>query len=137
MSVQGAPVEEGERPASRWRPPASLAVVAMFLMGALSSVCAAWVSRAEWDLGGVELPWGLLLATISAAALVVVAASFGRGAIFAAVVGWATGVVLWMVRPGEAVIANDALGYAFLLIPTAVLLIAAVVAAPASPGPAR
>ena len=77
------------------------------------------------------LPWGLALAALSAAALIVLSAVFGRGPAFAAVLGWATGVVLWLVRPGEAVIASDTLGYAFLLVPSVVLLIAATLSAPA------
>jgi hypothetical protein len=124
---------EGETPTAEkagWRPPPGLAAVAMFALGTLTAVCAAWVSRAEWDLGAVGLPWGLAVATLGAAALMVVAASFGRGPAFAAVLGWATGVVFWVVRPGEAVIASDALGYAFLVVPTVVLFIAAVVTAP-------
>lgn len=113
----------------------TLAVVTMLLLGMVTAVCAAWVSRAQWSLGAVELPWGLGLGCLAAAALVVVASTFGRGAAFAAVVGWAAGVVLWMIRPGEAVLASDALGYAFLLVPTAVLLVAAVVTAPAAEAP--
>lgn len=124
MTVQG---EAPGREHRRWTPPPVLGVMAMLLLGIVTAVCAAWVSRARWDVGGVDLPWGLGLAILSAAALVVVAAAFGRGAVFAAVVGWGTGVVLWIIRPGEAVIASDALGYAFLLLPTAALLIASMV----------
>jgi len=128
MTVEGEATSNASR---RWRPPPFVAGVVAFLVGVLTAFCAAWVSRAVWDLGPVPVPWGLALAALSAAALIVLSAVFGRGPAFAAVLGWATGVVLWLVRPGEAVIASDTLGYAFLLVPSVVLLIAATLSAPA------
>lgn len=104
---------------------------ALVLGGVVVSVCATWVARAIWRLGSVPLPWGLVLATAAAAALVAVASIVGRAATFAAMLGWVMGVVLWMVRPGEAVIANDGWGYAFLLVPTMVLLVTATIGAAA------
>lgn len=101
----------------------------VFLLGLLSAACAAWISRALWDVGGVSLPWGLVLATLAACALALVGLGLGgRAALFAAIGGWAFGVLFWLVRPGEVVIASDGLGYAFLLLPTAGLLAVALVA---------
>jgi len=134
MTVEG---ETSPGAHARWRPPPILAGVATFLLGILTAFCAAWVSRAVWELDPVSLPWGLALASLIAAALVVLSASLGRGPAFAAVLGWATGVVLWLVRPGEAVIASDTLGYAFLLVPTAVLLVTAMLSAPTVQGSPR
>lgn len=127
MTGQGEEQSRGRR--DRRRPPA-LVGVATFLVGTLTAFCAAWVSRAIWQLGSVELPWGLTLAALSAGALIVLSAPLGRGPTFAAVLGWASGVVLWLVRPGEAVIASDTLGYAFLIVPSFVLLIAAFLTGP-------
>ena len=119
------------------RPPAPVSALATFALGTLIAVCAAWVSRAVWHLGSVEIPWGLALSSLSAAALVVVASALGRGPAFAAVLGWGTGVVLWLVRPGEVVIASDTLGYAFLVLPSLFLLGTAMVLAPGLQEPRR
>jgi hypothetical protein len=134
MTVEG---ETSRDTHDRWRPPPILAGVATFLLGIVIAFCAGWVSRAVTDLGPVSLPWGLALASLSAVSLVVLSAELGRGPAFGAVLGWATGVVLWLVRPGEAVIASDALGYAFLLLPTAVFLVAAMLSAPSVEGSPR
>jgi hypothetical protein len=84
------------------------------LGGILVGVCAAWVSRGVWRLGGVVIPWGLLLSAVGSSAGVLLARAVGRGYGFVAAGGWIAGVGALMAR-NDTVLAGDWLGYAFLL----------------------
>ncbi len=92
------------------------------LTAIVAAVCAGWVSRADWRPGAVLIPWGLLLGVAGALAVGWIARMVGRMHVAVATGGWVLGVAMWLLRPGEAVIAADARGYAFLLAPTAALL---------------
>lgn len=95
--------------------------VALGLVSVVVAVCAGWISRADWRPGSLVIPWGLVLGIAGAVAVGFISRSVSRVHGAVAVGGWILGVALWL-RPGEAVIAADAWGYAFLLLPTAALL---------------
>jgi hypothetical protein len=101
-------------------------LVGVALGGVVVGVCAAWVSRAVWRVGGVSLPWGILVSLAGSVSFVVLASRVRRAAPLVAAVSWFGGVVLLLVR-GDTVVAGDGLGIAFLLLVTAGVLIAATI----------
>ncbi len=74
------------------------------------------------------VPWGLLLAVTSSAAVVIVARAVSRAQGFAAAAGWLLGLgVLLAGRPeGDYIVAGDSLGLAFLVLGAAAVCIPAV-----------
>jgi hypothetical protein len=102
------------------------ALCAVGLVGVLAGVCAGWVSRAVWRVGGAALPWGLVVAFAGSVSLVVLARSVRRTAAPVAVVSWFAGVVVLLVR-GDTIVAGDGLGIAFLVIVTGGVLLAATI----------
>jgi hypothetical protein len=102
------------------------ALCAVGVVGVLVGICAAWVSRAVWRVGGASLPWGLLVSLAGSVSLVVLAREVRRIAPLVAVASWFVGVVLVLVR-GDTVVAGDGLGVAFLVICTGCVLVAATV----------
>ncbi len=101
-------------------------VVAVTLLGALSAVAAALVSRHVWRTGEMMLPWGMILAVGGSVATVYAARTQARTAGFAAAAGWIGGLLLVLSGPGgDLVVAGDVFGYGFLLGATAAVFITA------------
>jgi hypothetical protein len=103
-------------------------VVVIALAGLVVGVCAAWVSRAVWRVGGLTLPWGLAVSLIGSMSFVVLAREARRTAALVAAVSWFAGVVALLVR-GDTVVAGDGLGIAFLVLVTGGVMVAATVGA--------
>jgi hypothetical protein len=97
---------------------------AVGLAGVLVGICAAWVSRAVWRVGGATLPWGLLVSLAGSTSLVLLARPVRRMAPLVAATSWFVGVVVLLVR-GDTIVAGDGLGVAFLVIGTACVLLTA------------
>jgi hypothetical protein len=93
--------------------------------GVAVSVCAAWVSRAVWDVGSVVMPWGLVLAAAGSASWVWLAGGVSPSLRMWAAGGWIVGVVVLLSR-SDTVLATDALGYGFILGVTSCVCAAAV-----------
>ena len=105
------------------------ALGAVAILGVVVGVCAAWVSRAVWRVGGAAVPWGMLVSLVGSVSLVVLARPVRRAAPLVAAVSWFAGVVVLLVR-GDTIVAGDGLGIAFLLIVTAGVLGTATVGGP-------
>ncbi|MBA2444015.1 MAG: hypothetical protein H0V49_01620 [Nocardioidaceae bacterium] len=96
------------------------------LLGALSAVFAALVSRHVWRPDELMLPWGVGLAVVGSVAVVLTARTLGKGHGLGAAGGWLVGLLLVLSGPGgDIVVAGDLLGYAFLLGATAAVAITA------------
>jgi hypothetical protein len=102
------------------------ALCAVGVIGVLVGICAAWVSRAVWRVGGAALPWGLLVSLAGSVSLVVLAREARRVAPLVAVGSWFVGVVVVLVR-GDTVVAGDGLGIAFLVVCAGCVLVTATV----------
>ncbi len=103
----------------------SLALV-VGLLGAVSAVFAAVVSRHVWRPDELMLPWGMVLAVAGSVAVVVAARSRGKAQGSVAAAGWIVGLLLVLAGPGgDIVVAGDLRGYAFLLGATAAVLLTA------------
>jgi hypothetical protein len=101
------------------------------LFAPVVGVCAGWVSRAVWRVGGGELPsiavpWGLMLSLAGSISLIALARPIGRAAPLVAAGCWFAGVVVLMAR-GDTILAGDGRGLAFLLIVSAAVLLTATV----------
>lgn len=104
----------------------ALLAMGVALLGAMSAVFAALVSRHAWRPGEMTLPWGMLLALAGSVAMVFASRAQGRSFGFLAAAGWVVGLVGVLAGPGgDVVVAGDLLGYAFLLGATAVVLLTA------------
>lgn len=93
---------------------AAVAAGAGFVVSCLASV----VARVVWQVGPVEVPWGLVLAVGGSVSLVVLARAVSRSAGMAAAGGWLVGL-FYVFSPrseGDYIIANDGLGYSYLLL---------------------
>ncbi|MGH3506659.1 MAG: hypothetical protein ACRDO2_05585 [Nocardioidaceae bacterium] len=94
-----------------------------FVVACLASL----VARIVWRVDPVAVPWGLVLAVGGSASLVVLARTVGRSAGFAAAGGWLVGL-FYVFSPrseGDYIIADDGLGYSYLLLSVLAVMIAA------------
>jgi hypothetical protein len=105
------------------------ALGAVALAGIVVGVCAAWVSRAVWRVGGAAVPWGMLLSLAGSVSLVILARPVRRAAPLVAAASWFAGVVALLVR-GDTIVAGDGLGIAFLVVVTAGVLLTATLGGP-------
>jgi hypothetical protein len=88
---------------------------------------ASLVARIVWRVDPVAVPWGLVLAVGGSVSLVVLARNVGRSAGFAAAGGWLVGL-FYVFSPrseGDYIIADDGLGYSYLLLSVLAVMIAA------------
>jgi hypothetical protein len=115
--------------ASRSRPSAITAArvaigVGIALLAFATAPAAALVSRMAWRPGSVTLPYGLLLSAVASAAVIVIARSVGRGYAFLAAAAWlvALGFVVEGTSGGGFLVADDSLGWSFLVFDTAAVL---------------
>jgi FtsH-binding integral membrane protein len=100
------------------------ALCALGLAGVAVGICAAWVSRAVWRVGGAALPWGMVVSLAGSVSLVAIARPMRRPAPLVAAASWFVGVVALLVR-GDTIVAGDGLGIAFLVIVTAGVVLTA------------
>jgi hypothetical protein len=90
-----------------------VAAGAGFVVAALASL----VARIVWRSDPVVVPWGLVLAVGGSVSVVVLAKTITRSAGYTAAAGWLVGL-FYVFSPrieGDYVIADDGLGYGFLL----------------------
>ena len=92
-------------------------------LGLVTAPAAALVSRMVWRTG-VTIPYGLVLSAAASLAVIVLARAVARGYAFVAAAAWlvALAVVLAGTPGGGFVVADDALGWAFLAVDCAVVL---------------
>lgn len=93
--------------------------------GFVTAILAAVVSRAAWRPDGLTLPWGLVLGVVGSVAIVVLARAISRGHGLVAAVAWVVGLGYLMVPRPQFVIANDALGWGFIVVGTVAVLVVA------------
>ncbi len=105
---------------------AGVVALVVALLGAMSAVFAAVVSRHAWRPDELMLPWGLVLSVAGSVSVVFAARSLGKAQGFIAAAGWILGLLLVLGgRGGDIVVAGDLLGYAFLLGATGMVLVTA------------
>lgn len=104
-----------------------LLALGVTLLGAVSAVLAALVSRHAWRPGELTLPWGMVIALAGSVAVVFAGRSHGRSFGFLAAAGWVVGLMCVLGGPGgDVVVAGDPLGYTFLLGATAAVFLTAI-----------
>lgn len=106
--------------------------LAFAVLGFVTAPLAALVSRMCWRPGPLTVPYGLLLSAAASLGVVVLARAVSRiyGVIAAAAWLVALAFVMKGTSGGGFVIANDALGWAFLVIDTSLVIGAALVGGP-------
>jgi len=105
-------------------------VVAHGLLAAgavIVAIMAAWVSRAVWQPGPVSIPWGLALSVAGSGSAVWLARGMARSLSFAVAAGWIIGLAFLLAGGpgGDLIVIADTLGYAFMLLATAAVIVAA------------
>ncbi|MGH3498885.1 MAG: DUF6113 family protein [Nocardioidaceae bacterium] len=92
-------------------------IAALVLVGVAAGVTGALVHREAWRDGGLTIPWGVVLALVTAFACVYAGGTLlgGLGGPFAVAGGWVVSVLyITNGRPeGDFLIAQDAFGNAF------------------------
>ncbi|MEJ7633957.1 hypothetical protein [Aeromicrobium sp.] len=87
---------------------------ALVVLGAYVGTVGAIVHRHTWSVGGIQWPWGLLMAIAATYAMVLAADRFARvgGAWFG--LGWAIALMAQQFSPGGSyLIGSDSLGWSF------------------------
>jgi len=98
--------------------------LALAALAFVTAPLAALVSRMCLRPGGLTVPYGLLLSAAASLGVVVLARAVGRGYAFLAAAAWlvALGFVVEGTSGGGFVVADDSLGWSFLVLDTAVVL---------------
>ena len=87
---------------------------ALVLVGAYLCAIAAIVHRHSADVGGTEIPWGLILALVATAAVVLAASDLMRVGGAWLGLGWATMLTALQLSPGGSyLVATDWRGLTF------------------------
>jgi hypothetical protein len=87
----------------------------LLLLGAYVGVVGALVHRHTWRVGGIDWPWGLVLAVVATYVLVLAAGMSlpVGGAWFA--LGWGAALVVQQLAPGgDYLVAADGLGWSYV-----------------------
>ncbi len=105
----------------------ALARAGLVLWGLATGLLGAVVHRHETTVGGVDLPWGLLLALVVTAAVARAAGHLVRVGAAWLGLGWTLAVVLQQqLRPGSYLVAGDVVGWSFMLLGLTVLAVVVV-----------
>lgn len=97
--------------------------VGLAVLGVATSAAGALISRMAWR-PGVTVPYGLLLGCAASAGLMFLARHVSRPHALAALLGWLVGIgfALGGTSGGSFVIADDALGWSYLIAATVVTI---------------
>jgi hypothetical protein len=98
--------------------------IAVAIVAFVTAPLAALVSRMCLRPGAFTLPYGLVLSAAASLGVVVLARAVGRGYAFLAAAAWlvALGFVVEGTSGGGFVVADDSLGWSFLVVDTAAVL---------------
>lgn len=100
---------------------------AVFLLGLYVCLVATIAHRHTAVWGGMTVPWGVILAVVGSYATARGAGTVVRSGTVWFVMGWALGLILPMLAPGDSyLVAEDALGLTFMAAGVGSLAIAAV-----------
>lgn len=100
---------------------------AVFLLGLYVCLAATIAHRHTAEWGGVTVPWGVILAVVGSYATARGAEAVVRSGTVWFVLGWALGLVVPMLAPGDSyLVAQDGLGLTFMAAGVGSLAIAAV-----------
>lgn len=106
-----------------------LGVAGLVVLAVAVGIASVFVARLSFRVGGVPLPWGLVLAAVAPATLIAAAAELrGRVGALATAAAWFA-VVIVAVLPrsgGDVVVAGDGFGMGFVLLALAVAVWAVV-----------
>ncbi|MGJ9414242.1 hypothetical protein ACHAAC_16185 [Aeromicrobium sp. CF4.19] len=87
------------------------------LLGLVTGILGAVVHRHAHDLGGVDVPWGLVLALAATTAVAWAGAGLVRAGAAWFGLGWTLMVLLQQsASPGSYLVAGDVLGWTFLVL---------------------